>query len=72
MGGLLIWGGITFSGEGQYPITCHGYVRVSEWIHIVYLPECQGTTCSKQAQYLKFKWQQQDWNPKPLSLLTNT
>ena len=21
------------------------------------LPECQGTTCSKQAPYLKFKWQ---------------
>ena len=24
------------------------------------LPECQGTPCSKQAPYLKFKWQQRD------------
>ena len=25
---------------------CH--VRVSEWIHSLWLPECQGTPCSKQ------------------------
>ena len=31
------------------------------------LPECQGTPCSKQAPYLKFKRQQRDSNPKPLS-----
>ena len=31
------------------------------------LPECQGTPCSKQASYMKFKWQQWDWNPKPPS-----
>ena len=31
-------------------------VRVSEWIHT----ECQGTPCSKQALYLKFKRQQRD------------
>ena len=31
------------------------------------LPECQGTPCSKQARYLKFKWQQRDSNPQPLS-----
>ena len=30
--------------------------------------ECQGTPCSKQVPYLKFKWQQQDSNPQPLSL----
>ena len=36
------------------------------------LPECQGTRCSKQAPYLKFKRQQQDSNPEPLSLKTNT
>ena len=35
-------------------LSCH--VRVSEWIHMLYLPECQGTPCSKQARYLKFKW----------------
>ena len=32
------------------------------------LPECQGTLCSKQGQYLKFKRQQQDLNPQRLSL----
>ena len=31
------------------------------------LPECQGTPFSKQASYPKFKWQQQDSNPQPLS-----
>ena len=35
------------------------------------LPKFQGTPCSKQAQYLKFKWLQRDSNPKPLSLETN-
>ena len=29
------------------------------------LPECQGTPCSKQVPYLKFKWQQRDSNPQP-------
>ena len=37
-------------------LACH--VRVSEWIHTLYLSECQGTQCSKQARYLKFKWLQ--------------
>ena len=31
------------------------------------LPECQGTPCSKQASYLKFKRQQRDSDPQPLS-----
>ena len=31
------------------------------------LPECQGTPCSKQAPYLKFKWQQHDSNQQPPS-----
>ena len=35
-------------------LSCH--VRVSEWIHILYLSECQGTPCSKQARNLKFTW----------------
>ena len=34
--------------------------------------ECQGTICSKQARYLKFKWEQQDPNSQLLSLSTNT
>ena len=36
------------------------------------LPECQKTSCSKQKPYLKFKWQQRDSNPQPLSPWTNT
>ena len=42
---------------------CH--VRVSEWIYTLQLPECQGTLCSKQARYPKFKWKQQHLNPQP-------
>ena len=34
-------------------LSCH--VRVSEWIHTLSLPACQGTSCSKEAWYLKFK-----------------
>ena len=30
-------------------------VRFSERIYTLCLPECQGTPCSKQARYLKFK-----------------
>ena len=47
-------------------------VRISECIHTLYLPQYQGTPYSKQARYLKFKWLQQDKNPKPLNSLTNT
>ena len=47
-------------------------VHVWEWIHTLYLPECQGTPCSKQARYLTFKWLQRDSNPEPLSLSRNT
>ena len=35
-------------------LSCH--VRVSQWIHTLWLPECQGTPYSKQTQNLKFKW----------------
>ena len=37
-----------------------------EWIYTLFLPEYQGTPCSKKAQYLKFKWLQRDSNPQPL------
>ena len=47
-------------------LPCH--VRVSEWMYTLQLPECQGTPCSKQAQYLKSKWLQRDSNRQPLSL----
>ena len=46
-------------------LSCH--VRISKWIHTLYLPEFQGTPCSKLAQYLKFKWLEQDSNLQPLS-----
>ena len=46
-------------------LSCH--VRVSRLINTLELPECEGTSCSKQVQYLKFKWQQRDSNPKSLS-----
>ena len=42
-------------------LSCH--VCVSDWIHTLKLPECQGTPSSKQAQNLKFKWLQLDSNP---------
>ena len=50
-----------------YVIIIH--VHVPEWIYFIKLPECQGTPCSKQARYLKFKWQQKDLNPQPRSTI---
>ena len=49
-------------------LSCH--VRMSEWMHTLYLIECQGTPFSEQPQYLKFKWLQRDSNPEPLSSQT--
>ena len=43
------------------------HVGVSEWIYTLQLPECQGTSCSKQARYVKSKLQQRGSNPQPLS-----
>ena len=34
------------------------------------MPECQGAPCSKQGQYLKFKWLQKESIPQPISLQT--
>ena len=50
-------------------LSCH--VCISEWIHTLYLLECQ-IPCSKQVRYLKFKWLKQHLNPQPLSLKMNT
>ena len=44
-------------------LSCH--LQIIDWIYTLYLPECQGTPCSKQELYLKFKWQQQNSNPQP-------
>ena len=46
-------------------LSCH--VRVSEWIHTLYLNECQRTRYLKMARYLKFKSVQRASNPKTLS-----
>ena len=45
---------------------------LSEWIYTLWLPECQGTPCSKKARYLKFKWQQRESNPQPINLSRHT
>ena len=51
-------------------LLCH--ICISEWIHTLYLHECQGTPHSKHARYLKFKWLQRDSNRQPLSSQTKT
>ena len=48
------------------------HVSISEWIHTLYLPECQGTPSSKHTRYLNFKWLQWDLNPQTLCSWTNT
>ena len=50
--------------------SCH--VRASELIYTLQLPDCQEMSGSKQAWYLKFKWQQRNSNPKPLKLKNDT
>ena len=66
---------------GQMTELCCEYLSVwCIWLcyyHVTYefqsestiysFPKCQGTSCLKQAPYLKIKWQQQDSNPQPLS-----
>ena len=38
-------------------IVCSYHVtRDLEWIYTLELSECQGTPCSKQTRYMKFKW----------------
>ena len=60
------WDGVHKPKQGCMLLPCH--VRISEWIHTLYLPERQGTPCSKQARYLKLKWLQRDSNPQLISL----
>ena len=43
------------------------HVGVSERIHSLKLPECQGNLCLKQVQYLKSKWLKLHSNPESLS-----
>ena len=42
------------------------------WINILYLPEYQGTACSKEARNLKFRWLQLNMNQEQFSSQTNT
>ena len=37
-------------------LSCH--ISILKRIYTQQLPDCQGTPCSKQAQYLNFKWRQ--------------
>ena len=50
--------------------SCH--IRISEWIHTLYLPESQINPYSKQAGYLNFEWLQRVSKSQPLSSSTNT
>ena len=43
------------------------HIPFSESMHTLYMPEYQGTSCTKQAQYLKFKCLQLESNPQALS-----
>ena len=48
---------------------CHVMYHVTKsYFYSLWLTNCQGTPCSKQALCLKFKWQQPDSNPQPLNL----
>ena len=41
-----------------FDLCCHHVTYKFQYESTLYsLPECQGTLCSKQAPYLKFKWQ---------------
>ena len=47
-------------------LSCHVWVFQRKST-LYSLSECQGTPCSKQTPYLKFKWQQRDSNSQPIS-----
>ena len=51
---------------GCFFLSCH--IWVSEWVHTLELPYCQGTPYSKQARYLKSKWLQVDSNSSPVAV----
>ena len=46
--------------------SCH--VRVSEWIHSLYLPECQRTLCSKTDAISEVYVTATGLKPQPLNL----
>ena len=64
---VTVWLKMGLSSHNK--IVCYYHVTYDFEIESTLLsfPECQGTPCSKQEPYLKFKWQQQDLNPEPLS-----
>ena len=59
----------TFCIGFKFMIACRYHVtyKFQSESTLYSLPECQGTSCSKQAPYLKSKSQQRDSNPQPLS-----
>ena len=47
-----------YSAFDSMLLSCH--LPISELMLTLFLPECQGTPCSKQARYLKYNWLQRD------------
>ena len=68
----LIWVVITYWYGGFGCMFSSYLVHVSEWIHTLYLPECQRIPCYKQAQYVKFKRLKRNSNRQPLRSQSNT
>ena len=57
------------------------FIRKTVWLHVIIksytrwnctIVAWMSTLCSKNLQYLKFKWQQRDSNPQPLGSQTIT
>ena len=68
--GLKILSIFNFNNVDCMCYSCH--VCISDWTHTLSLPECQGTPCSTQSQYLKLKWLYRQSNPQLLSSETST
>ena len=58
-----------------------GLLKSGRWLYVIIMSRTSfrvnlhsivAWMSRKEAPYLKFKWQQRDSNPRPLSLLTNT
>ena len=45
-----------YSKDDKEIVCSYHVTRDLEWIYTLELSECQGTPCSKQTRYMKFKW----------------
>ena len=52
----LSWVGSTYLCSACDCIFSSCHVSLSEWIHTLNFPQCQGSFYSKQVPYLKFQW----------------